>query len=454
MKVQKYIIAEKSESFDQEQSIVGWGSKPVPDRDGELIESSAWKLDSYKKNPVLMLSHDYTSPPVGKILWIKSDENGLKFKAKFAGTERGKEIYQLYKEGIMSGFSVGFSINNATDHPQDEQYKSLNLKRVYHDVDLLEISCVAIPACPDALIEQVKSGKIMNKQLKDELDHVIEIVEKEREVVAQSDDMPIVDKPIQDVVMKVDVIDPEMLLRVLMENRDKLAAIFTKQEGEGEKEGEEECACPGGGKCGEDYGKFPECDGCDNAGKCRGESNEESSEEEKACGSGDKKPKKKDCSIYEIVSAITAAIALPKKAAIEQPYVVDVFPTDYPDGTVIYSIGGEYIRSGYTYDVETKMLSLTRIDSVEKEWIMERYPAESHIVEKQDEGTFFELVEEKPIVEIVDKSVKVVETREDTIEVDEAMIKEVLQTTMSEVMKGSAEGMVSDMIKRIKGRVE
>lgn len=193
-------IAEITETNDAEQSIVGWGSKPIPDRDGELIESSAWKLEQYRKNPVLMLSHDYSSPPVGKCLWVKADSNGLKFKAKFANTERGREIYELYKGGYMSGFSVGFSVNTggSVDHPTEPKYKGI--KRVYKDVDLLEISCVAIPACPDALVEQVKSGKVVNKQLKDELDHIIDLAEVFKknlveEQKAQLGSLEVVQKP-------------------------------------------------------------------------------------------------------------------------------------------------------------------------------------------------------------------------------------------------------------------
>jgi HK97 family phage prohead protease len=205
MLIKKYIVAEKSEANDAEQSIVGWGSKPVPDRDGELIESSAWKLEQYRKNPVLMLSHNYSTPPVGKCLWVKADSNGLKFKAKFANTDRGKEMYELYKGGFMNGFSVGFAVNKggATDHPTDLRYKGL--KRVYHDVNLLEISCVAIPACPEALIEQVKSGKIVSKQLKDELEHIIILkeegctddieIEEVTPIVPEKKETEIVNKP-------------------------------------------------------------------------------------------------------------------------------------------------------------------------------------------------------------------------------------------------------------------
>jgi HK97 family phage prohead protease len=201
--------AVSTESFDNEQSIIGWGSKPTMDRDKELILPNAWKLDNYQKNPVLLLSHKYDVPPVGKVLWIKADANGLKFKAKFASTERGKELYQLYKEGIMNAFSVGFTPNKNgyVDNPTEKEYQGTGLKRVYKDVELLEISCVAIPANSGALVEYVKSGKIKTKQLQEELEHVIEIeglTTKEVEDVISKDADPIEKEIVEVVTNKIE----------------------------------------------------------------------------------------------------------------------------------------------------------------------------------------------------------------------------------------------------------
>lgn len=463
MKIQKFIIAEKSDINDQEQSIVGWGSKPIPDRDGELIESSAWQLEQYRKNPVLMLSHDYSAPPVGKCLWIKSDANGLKFKAKFANTERGKEIYQLYKDGIMSGFSVGFSINKATDHPSDEQYKSMNLKRVYHDVELLEISCVAIPACPDALIEQVKSGKIKNKELKEEMDHVIQLVDSAKPDGKDSEvhvpETPIVDKPVIDATVKVDAIDPEALFRILHENRDKLAELFTSVRKADEFAGDgqaDECKCPAGGVCMEDYGDYEECKDCQFAEKCKAgsEKEEEGEGEDKACGGGEQKPKKpkaKDLSIYDIVTILNQLI-VPKgaeKGAVS-PYVVDVFPVDYPDGHVIYFTSEGYKKSDYSIDPETFAATLKGIEDVEMNWVYKRYPVEvpekDQPIEKED--TVIEILDDD-VITIVDKSVK----QEDLFDFDSDMVKDVLKETFSKVLVEQTQEIVSDTIKKMKGRV-
>uniref|UniRef100_A0A6M3M160 Putative prohead protease n=1 Tax=viral metagenome TaxID=1070528 RepID=A0A6M3M160_9ZZZZ len=196
----KFAVCEKMESDDSEMTIVGWGSKPTIDRDKELIETSAWQLDNYRKNPVLLLCHNYSAPPVGKCLWIKAVPNqGLRFKAQFAKTERGKECYELYSSGVMSAFSVGFKPrpNGVIDHPTDAKYKGC--KRVFTDVELMEVSCVPVPAHSDALIEHVKSGKIVTKQLKEELEAIVEIIEKsddnlELEIIAEDKSSETVEK--------------------------------------------------------------------------------------------------------------------------------------------------------------------------------------------------------------------------------------------------------------------
>src|SRR3990172_8969882 len=193
----KFVTAQKMEVVESENSIVGTASTQKMDRDKEIILSSAWKLDSYRKNPIIMLHHDYSSLPVGKCLWIKSGGEGqpLRFKCKFANTERGKEVFQLYSEGILNSFSVGFSPNpgGVVDNPTQKEYRGA--KRLFTDVELLEISCVAIPANSDAMIERnesfvkyVKSGKVVCKELNAELEAIIEIIEKDESPIETKDD--------------------------------------------------------------------------------------------------------------------------------------------------------------------------------------------------------------------------------------------------------------------------
>lgn len=155
-KIRKDIIdieGDLSRFDDSEQTLIAWASKEVKDRDGDIIKADGWELDNFRKNSVLMAFHDYNAFPVGKVLWIKQypDKNpqGLKFKAKFADTDVGREAYKLYKDGFMNCFSVGF-------RPLEKPYYDKNIDaNIYPKNELLEISIVPIPALPEAKVESI-----------------------------------------------------------------------------------------------------------------------------------------------------------------------------------------------------------------------------------------------------------------------------------------------------------
>lgn len=153
---------------DDERSFTAWASRPTIDRDNEVIEANAWDLVNYNKNPVILWVHDYYKPPVGRALWTKVEKEGLLFKPAFADTDMGNELYQLYKQGVLHAFSVGFSMKEWID--ADDADKP---SRTYTDVELLEISCVPVPACPDALVAHYESGNIKTKGLKQAVEAVL-----------------------------------------------------------------------------------------------------------------------------------------------------------------------------------------------------------------------------------------------------------------------------------------
>jgi HK97 family phage prohead protease len=163
---------EKGSFDDDERSFIAWASKPVLDRDGEIIANDAWDIENYDKNRVLLWAHDYSLPPVGKAMWVKVQKNGMKFKPKFAPTAMGREIYELYKGGFLNSFSVGF-IPRDFEEDEEETVEFMGFfggkfekpLLTYTDVELLEISCVPVPSCPDALVERMRDGKIKAKGL-------------------------------------------------------------------------------------------------------------------------------------------------------------------------------------------------------------------------------------------------------------------------------------------------
>jgi hypothetical protein len=112
------------------------------DRHGDIVRQN-WDLKSFKKNPVILNSHNYWSATdvIGKAEKIGIKNGKLEGKIKFAVEENpiAKIIFDLYKGGFLSAFSVGFIPKEFSD--KGEIIKS----------ELLEVSAVSVPANAYAL---------------------------------------------------------------------------------------------------------------------------------------------------------------------------------------------------------------------------------------------------------------------------------------------------------------
>ncbi len=130
-------------------------STGVVDRDQDTISPAGWKLDDYKKNPVVLWAHIYDEPPVARALvtWIEDDK--LKSRSEFTSPDLypfGFMIYRMYKEGFLNATSVGFM-------PEKWQFSDDRKWGVdFLEQALLEYSCVPVPANPEALIEARSKG--------------------------------------------------------------------------------------------------------------------------------------------------------------------------------------------------------------------------------------------------------------------------------------------------------
>ena len=163
----KEIFAKVKEIKDGKFS--AYASTRSLDRDGEVIlPESINNVVEFMKNPVLLQMHDYRKPPAGKIVNIDIDSKGVPFDGEFAPTDDGRMFKTLYEEGFMNAFSIGFIPKTWTDIDQDNEEKVYRLNtpngvvefnvddykkngrvhRVYTDVELLEVSVVAVPSNP------------------------------------------------------------------------------------------------------------------------------------------------------------------------------------------------------------------------------------------------------------------------------------------------------------------
>lgn len=175
----------QAKGFNQDGELEAVASTADLDRDEERIEVEAWRRDlgRYQANPVILAGHQHrlaggNSPVVGSARTVELRPDALLLRIRFAGTELGREYEQLYREGHMRAFSVGFIPINGewrdvqeaaaaddrrgAESAEDIQAhrsrpvaieKKPSTKRIYvHTrVELLEVSCVPVPSNPAAL---------------------------------------------------------------------------------------------------------------------------------------------------------------------------------------------------------------------------------------------------------------------------------------------------------------
>ena len=161
-------------SIDQDKrQITALASAGTLDRDGEIILPEAFRelLPVYMKNPVVITSHQHrlltgSSAVVGNAVKAWIDSQGLWVVIEFVkGTALGEEYWLLYSQKKQRAFSVGFV---PLEHKYEE--RDGNSIRVITKVELLEISCVAVPSNREALSrsKQQKLSFVENKRLERE----------------------------------------------------------------------------------------------------------------------------------------------------------------------------------------------------------------------------------------------------------------------------------------------
>lgn len=204
------------------------------DRMGDIVEPKGARMVNFKKNPVVLMAHDYQGLPIGKAKDLTKTDNGITAKVIFP--EEGiyglaDTVYNLYKNKFMKAWSIGFmpikSEEITGDDDKDEGSKSCGGGRRFKVWELLEFSACSVPCNPHALTNMVAKG-INIEPLKEA--GFIEIEEKEK---IDNDDprllMPtdVVKELIEDGLkdVKVDEID-----------EDKVKASIEKDEKEEKEE--------------------------------------------------------------------------------------------------------------------------------------------------------------------------------------------------------------------------
>ncbi|PPQ20538.1 hypothetical protein CV770_03955 [Bradyrhizobium sp. AC87j1] len=135
-------------------------STATVDRMGDTIAVQGWKLDAFRKNPVVLWGHDGSLLPVGRAteVWIQGGR--LKATAELAPpdvSQYAERVRKMILGGFLTATSVGFA---------PLKYVFSEDKRRPYGIDfleqeLLEFSIVTVPANPDALLDPGQTAKAL-----------------------------------------------------------------------------------------------------------------------------------------------------------------------------------------------------------------------------------------------------------------------------------------------------
>lgn len=137
-------------------------STGASDRMNDTIAPGGWRLDNYRKNPVLLLNHDKRSLPIGRAVSIGVQGDQLVGAYQFASADDyplADTVYRLVKGGFMPGGSVGFM---PIKYSFNEETNGID----FIEQELLEFSAVTVPCNPEALTLSFGEAKDLGISLK------------------------------------------------------------------------------------------------------------------------------------------------------------------------------------------------------------------------------------------------------------------------------------------------
>lgn len=152
---------------DEPNTILVVASSADVDRYGDIVDQDSWQLTNYRANPVILFAHNSHCPPVGRAV-VEVVEGKLLARILFdvcPENAMGRLMAAQYAGGFMSTVSVGFRSYRQVSRaqlPLDDVRRG-DRGMVLYDNELLEISCVPIPANPKAVAMRGDDGVVVTR---------------------------------------------------------------------------------------------------------------------------------------------------------------------------------------------------------------------------------------------------------------------------------------------------
>ena len=161
-------------------------STEVVDRYGDIVRIAGINFDNYLKNPVVLWAHDASLLPIGKCIDLQKTVGAtpqLLITIQFATADENPEaekVFQSYKGGYLNAVSIGFLPKHYEMRIEDGMPSGFD----FIASELLELSCVPVPANPEALAKgmtpadlkalfQALTAKPSNKSAETEFDRLL-----------------------------------------------------------------------------------------------------------------------------------------------------------------------------------------------------------------------------------------------------------------------------------------
>jgi hypothetical protein len=144
-----------------ERTVTAVITTAAPDRAGDVVVPAGLSnVDEFLLNPVVLWAHQRALPPIGTCLALDVQPQRVVAVTKFAaGVPLAEDVFRLYEQGVLRGWSVGLLPRRASPRPGRRGTR-------IDEWDLLEYSAVPVPENPQALTMAVEKGLISDPRLK------------------------------------------------------------------------------------------------------------------------------------------------------------------------------------------------------------------------------------------------------------------------------------------------
>ncbi|HKB04869.1 MAG TPA: HK97 family phage prohead protease [Gemmataceae bacterium] len=141
-------------------------STAAPDRAGDVIVPVGLRnADEFLRNPVVLWAHQRSLPPIGTCERLTIEADRIIAETKFSQSSPfARDVFGLYAEGVLRGWSVGFVPTRAVPMPVSRDRPRGGT--CYPEWDLLEYSAVPVPENPQALTLAVRKGLVKDAELR------------------------------------------------------------------------------------------------------------------------------------------------------------------------------------------------------------------------------------------------------------------------------------------------